>query len=119
MKYLLFLLGVVFFSCPTYAGGENGPFLIASLRFGDDGIYIQFSPAPAACNGGDQYRMHARVRHTVSNNYQALVSVLLTAYTAKQNLRYIWYTDLPGSADACGASGPNILELTMLELAKK
>lgn len=119
MIRLMFAICFLLFSTSAYCGGQNGPFSITSLRFGDDGIYMQFSPAPTACNGGSQYRMHARVRHSVSNNYQVLAGVLLTAYTAKQNLRYIWYTDLPSNAEACSSSGPNILELTMLELAEK
>lgn len=119
VKFLILLLCFNFVSTSVHAGGQNGPFSIASLRFGDDGVYIQFSPAPLACNGGSQYRMHARVRHSVSKNYQALASVLLTAYTTKQTLRYIWYTDLPSNVDSCGALSSNILELTMLELTGK
>ena len=91
---------------------EGGPFTVSSLRFGPDGLYVKFNPAPALCGGGDQYRMHARVPSTALN-YKELTSALLTAYTAGQQLLYIWVNN----EGAC--SNTWILELSMIELQPK
>lgn len=121
MKFLnaLALLVFIIFSHSAIAGGQNGPLKVSSLRVGDDGVYIQFNPAPSACNGGNQYRMHARVRHSISKNYDALVSSLLTAYTTGQSLNYIWFNDLPSGVEACSNNGGELLELTMIEFSAK
>ena len=119
IKHLTISLLFCLLSSSVFAGGQNGDFKVSSLRVGDDGVYIEFSPAPAACNGGNQYRMHARVRNTISKNYDAIVSSLLTAYTSNQTFKYIWFNDLPSGVEACSNTGGEILELTMVEFSSK
>jgi hypothetical protein len=106
-------------STSLYAGGQGGAFKVSSLRVGSDGVYVKFSPAPAACNGGNQHRMHARVRHTDSKNYDSLLSTLLAAHTSGATLYYIWFNDLPSGVSACSNTANEILELTMVELSHK
>lgn len=101
------------------AANQYGPFKVSSLRIASDGgIFVEFSPAPSACNGGAHYRMHARVSNT-KDNYNAMVSTLLTAYTTGQQFRYIWYQDLPVGVDSCSNSNGEILDLTVVEFSKK
>lgn len=118
LKTIVFLI-LCCASTTALAGGESGPFKVISLRTGNDGVYIQFNPAPSACNGGSQYRMHARVRHSVSENYNGMVSTLLTAFTTDQTLKYIWYSDLPAGVVSCSNNGNEILELKMVEFTNK
>jgi len=118
LKTIVFLL-LCCVSTTALAGRESGPFKVTSLRMADNGVYIQFSPAPSACNGGDQYRMHARVQHSVSKNYNGMVSTLLTAFTTGQTFKYIWYSDLPTGVVSCGNIGNEILELILVEFTNK
>ena len=117
-RWLIFGFILLIYSGVSVAGGQGGNFKIVSLRVSGDATYIQFSPAPTACNGGSHYRMHARVRVTSSENYEAMVSTLLSLYMSNQTLRYIWYQDLSAGITACSDSG-GILELTMMELKQK
>lgn len=87
---------------------EPGPFAVKSIRTGSGGFYVEFSPAPANCNGGDQYRMHAVVE-TSNPNYKEMVSMLITAYTAGKKVAYIW---ISGS----GCSTSSILTLEIIEM---
>ena len=91
---------------------ELGPWLVSSLRFGTDGLYVRFNPAPASCGGGDQYEMHAKVSST-ANNYKEITSALLTAYTVNQPFKYIWVSN----EGTC--SGAHILELNMVQFEQK
>jgi len=118
LKTIVFLISCCVFTT-ALAEYESGPFKVTSLRMADNGVYIQFSPAPSACNGGTQYRMHARVRHSVSENYNAIVSTLLTAFTTDQTFKYIWYSDLPAGVASCSNNGNEILELTIVEFTNK
>jgi hypothetical protein len=112
-------LALCLLSAAAIAGGEGGKFKVSSIRTADDGLYIRFSPAPQACNGGTQYRMHARVRHSVSHNYNALVSTLLAAYSAGHTFQYIWFNDLPSGVSSCSNTAGEILELTMAEFTSQ
>lgn len=115
-KWLWILTLVV--SVEVLAGGQGGMFRVASLRVGSDATFVQFDPAPSACNGGSHYRMHARVKASAMENYDAMVSTLLSAYMAEQRIRYIWYHDLPSGVQACNDAG-GILDITMIELRPK
>lgn len=108
MKYLLASLSSV------AQVTESGIFKVQTLRYGADGIYVGFSPGLSACNGGDQYRMHAKVPYTQTTNSNALISVLLTAYTAGQTFQFIWVSN---EGPVC--SGSHILNLDMIELTYK
>jgi hypothetical protein len=116
MKMIKIFIGLLFLlalSNETMADtAEPGAWSVSSLRFGPDGLYVQFNPAPASCGGGTQYRMHARVPSTASN-YKELTSALLTAYTASQTLKYIFVNN----EGVC--SPTRILELYMIELTPK
>ena len=116
LKTIVFLI-LCCVSTTALAEYEGGQFKVTSLRMAGDGVYIQFSPAPSACNGGDQYRMHARVQHSVSGNYNTMVSTLLTAYTTGQTFKFIWYSALPAGFTSCGNN--EILELIMVEFSNK
>jgi len=117
---VFFVLGMSLSSASYAAAGwQGGSFKVSSLRVSNDGVYIKFSPAPTACNGGSQYGMHARVRHTVSQNYDSLMSTLLSAYSAEHTFDYLWYNELPTGASACSNLSGEILELTMIKLENK
>ena len=73
---------------------------------------MSFNPAPAGCNGTDNYRMHAHI-DTMSANSDALLSSLLAAYTADLEVSAIWYK----SGGFCNSSGS--LALTAIEFKKK
>lgn len=114
MKFLKLLLISVIFSHASYATNSNefGPFSVSNLRIGPEGVAVRFSPAPKACGGGSQYRMHA-VLSKDEVNYQALTSALLTAYTTGQKINYIFIRN----AGTC--SNTHALGLYMVEFRNK
>lgn len=105
---MLALPGLV--GADTYQGGT---FKVASLRVAPEGIYVRFSPAPTACEGGDYYRMHALVPNSQSN-FTSMTSTLLAAYTAENTLTYLWFS---GEGTPCSSS--HFLNLNMVELTDK
>ena len=129
MKYLKIIF-ITILMCTSFivsAAGEGGAFKVTSLRVNGNSILVAFDPAPAGCNGGSQYRMHAKVTNTVSGdpdpvprpNYNVMVSMLLTAYTTGQTLKYIWYNVLPSGATSCSNNGDEILTLNSFEFTQK
>ncbi len=115
-KILILTVSLVAVYCQ--AGSQGGSFKVSKLRLGGDGVYVGFSPAPAGCNGGDHYRIHAKLG-TGADNYNAIYSALLMAYTSGNTLNYIWFTDLPSSAESCSSTGGHWLGLKMIELSGK
>lgn len=89
---------------------QYGTFKVQSLRVDNGSTYVRFSPALNACEGGEHYRMHARV----SNENSVLVSSLLTAYTAQKTLNYIFVS---GEGTKC--SGSHVLTLDMIEFSQQ
>lgn len=92
---------------------EYGPFTVSKLRFGAGDIFVALDPAPKGCGGGNQYRMHLRVRNSNQQQYEDMVSGLLAANTTGQKLQYIWYT----GKGTCSKS--HILRLDMFEYMAK
>ena len=92
---------------------EGGPLMVKSLRFGGDGLYVAFNPAPTNCNGGDQYGMHVKISSTTHANYNAITSALLTAYTANKSFSHIWVNN----EGTC--SPTHILSLEMLQFTNQ
>jgi hypothetical protein len=90
---------------------ESGPFRVTSIRMGSGNLYVQLSPAPQNCAGGDQYRMHAYLEPT-NPNYKEMAAVLVTAYLTGGKLLYIWVT-------GTGCSSTSALKLEMIELEAK
>jgi len=74
---------------------------ISSIRFAHSYLKVRFSPPPAACQGGDDYRMHAYVAQDAENKDE-MISALLAAYAADMSISVIWYEDgvtcAPGSS---------------------
>ena len=107
-KMKKFLAGCILalLSYKSNAGYEGGAYKVQSLRIYGGVTMVRFSPALKGCGGGDQYRMHAKI----SNENTALVSSLLTAYTAQKSLLYVFYE---GDDKACSSS--HILTLTSIE----
>lgn len=104
-------------SSDSLAGSQGGTFKVSKLRLGGDGVHIALSPAPADCNGGDHYRTHVRLSKS-ADNYEAIYSTILMAYTTGATLSYIWYSDLPSGVGSCSNSG-GYLGLSMIELSSK
>ncbi len=97
---------------PDFQGGIGQQIKVESLRFVDGYVHVRFDPKLSKCNGGEHYRMHARV----STDRAALVSTLLAAYTAGMTFQYVWFT----SSDLtliCSYS--HVLELTQVEFTDK
>ena len=97
---------------------EGGSFAVSAMRIGSGGTYVEFQPPLAGCNGGSQYRMHARIRPDDTQNYDAIVSALLSAYHTKSKLRGVWYETLPDGVSECNNAG-GILRLVMIEMLPK
>ncbi|NVJ60833.1 MAG: hypothetical protein HWE27_10595 [Gammaproteobacteria bacterium] len=113
MKKLL-LSCFIFFSMTVSAWDhESGSFTVSSLRFGAGVVYVALSPAPAGCEGGNQYRMHLKVNDTDPQAYKDMVAGLLSAHATGQRIRSIWNSN-KGKCDA-----QNILRLDMFEFAPK
>ena len=91
MKVLLSAL-TLFLSFSVYSGYEGGDRTVSSIRFAEGYLKIRFSPAPAACLGGDDYRMHAYIDQT-SENKEEMISALLAAYAADMIISVIWFDD--------------------------
>ncbi|ALU44529.1 MULTISPECIES: hypothetical protein [Pseudoalteromonas] len=89
---------------------QSGPIKVQSLRVTNNVTYVRFSPALNACEGGYHYRMHAKV----NNDNTALISSLLTAYTAQKTLGYVFVS---GEGKACSPS--HILTLDMIEFSQQ
>lgn len=115
MRLLVLMLLSMFSLCSTagFQGGVGSKIEIESMRFVDGYVHVRFNPALTGCSGGDHYRMHARAS---TETRKALVSTLLTAYTAGLTFQYVWYTNEQGSA-ACSSS--NVLKLDQVELTYK
>ena len=88
---------------------EGGGKTVTALRFGSNGVSVQFNPAPAACNGGNNYRMHAHL-YKDHPNYNSLLSALITLKTTKTPLQHLWLSD---EDVACSAT--HILKLESFE----
>lgn len=112
--FLLFIMSLV-----CSAAEQAGPFKVANLRVSADGIQVAFEPAPVACAGGSHYRMHARVSRANHANYEAMLSMLHSAYVTGASFDWIWVNGLPSGVLACGNAGNAILDLTMLEFSRK
>ena len=97
---------------------EGGSFIVKTMRIGGSGTYVEFEPPLAGCNGGSQYRMHARIRTSDTQNYDAIVSTLLSAYHTKSKLRGVWYETLPDGVSECN-NGGGVLRLDMIEMLPK
>jgi hypothetical protein len=80
------------------------------LRITNDYTYARFSPALDACEGGTQYRMHAKA----SNDNDMLLSSLLAAYTAEKTIQYIF-----ASGEGTKCLGSHILTLDTIEFIPK
>ena len=91
MKILLSALTLLL-SFSVFSGGEGGDKKVSSIRFNEGYLKIKFNPAPAACQGGDDYRMHAYIDQAAENKKE-MVSALLSAYVADLTISFIWYED--------------------------
>ncbi|MBB3059895.1 hypothetical protein FHS09_000703 [Microbulbifer rhizosphaerae] len=107
-RYLIGCLTLLLSANAASWADQDGPFTISSMRVGAQGVYVALSPAPAACGGGSQYRMHAVVSPS-NAAYKELTSSLLSAYIAGKKIRTIWVT-----GNQC--SNASILTLDMIEL---
>lgn len=93
-------------SAEVYEGGAKQ---ITLIRVDGGGVSIALSPAPKNCNGGSQYRMHARVYATYPN-YNAMVSSLLALKTSHSPVKGLWFSNSNITCDAA-----NILKITLIE----
>jgi hypothetical protein len=97
------------------ANSVYGPVRVASLRMAHDGsVYVELDPAPAACMGGADYRMHAKVDATAAN-HDELMATLLSAYTSDASFRFVWLSNDTG--EPCSTT--HVLDLYMVEMAPK
>ena len=115
IKKAMFWL-MVLVCCNALAGQEGGNFKVSSLRLWNGHVFVRFDPAPAACNGGSNWRMHAMVNAN-AENLNELLSTLLVSYTAGHTLSWIWFEDLPQGVTACDAN--NMLNIYAVEMAIK
>ena len=92
---------------------QSGDLKVESLRVASNGVYVRFNPALDACEGGDQYRMHALLP-TSNGNYEMLASTLLAAYSADLSIKYVFASN---EGQPCSAT--HILNLTMIEFKEK
>lgn len=88
---------------------EGGAKTVEVVRFMRTGVYVGFNPPLENCNGGNQARAHVLLKKT-HENYNALVSVLLTLKTTQTPIRYVWVSN---EGIVCGPAG--ILTLEKIE----
>lgn len=88
---------------------EGGTKTITAMRVDGGGVSIRLSPAPTNCNGGAQYRMHARVNAT-HPDYQAMVSSLLALKTSNKPIKYLWFNNSNITCDPTNILIINIIE---------
>ncbi len=112
MKYIL-MASIVFFSNTLLAAWEGNDRTISSLKFGEGGLSVRFSPRPAGCQE-DVYRMHAHLKPNHAY-YKEMVSSLLAAYTASMPVSSIWYAD----GGKCEQNTYSTLELYQIEFKEK
>ena len=130
------LLLVVSSNYAIAAVAEYGPFKVSNVRIGTEGFFVQLTPAPVSCGGGDHYRMHAKVPYTSLSALSGtkgrnltdtsldasllginkeLIDKLFTAYTEGLSLDFIWVQNEGTCSDDYG----DILDLYMIEFSKK
>lgn len=119
MRLIISLLVFTFvFSTNTFAlVHQGGTIKVTSIRISKSAVYVQFNPALRACEGGDQYRMHAKYPITQSNSKE-LTSALLTAYTSGQTFQYVWVSN-EGTRCSHEEGATHILNLDMVEFSQK
>ena len=113
MKYLLGIILLVITFISSAQVYQGGTIKVQSMRFSPSAVFVRFSPALNACEGGNQYRMHAKFPLTQLNSNE-LTSALLTAYTSGQTLQYVWVSN---EGERC--SNSRILNLDMIEFTYK
>lgn len=79
-------------------------------------MFVAFSSAPSMCEGGNRYRMQAKVLANQDNHPQ-LVSALRAACVSGAELRYIWLSHFGGEIVPCSMN--HYLQLHMIELNPK
>jgi len=105
-------------SCNVYAlTAEGGTRKVERVFFDSDGdVFVAFNPAPDLCEGGDRYRMHAKVS-IKQPNHKELVAALLTAYAVGITLKFIWVEHIDNITAPCSDS--HYLRLLMIEYSSK
>lgn len=96
---------------------QSGPFKVASIRIDRSAVLVRFNPALPACEGGDNYRMHARFPITQSNSKE-LTSALLTAHTSGLKLSWVWVSNA-GQKCSHEPGESHILNLDAIEFQNK
>ena len=92
---------------------QTGNFKVQTMRFEKSQLKVRFSPAPIACEGGENYRMHARVDYS-SNGAKELSSILMAAYMSGASFKFLWFSN---EGKVC--SDTHILHLEMVELSER
>jgi len=101
----------------TVLTAEGGTRKIERVFFDSDGdLFVAFNPAPDLCEGGNRYRMHAKVS-VKQPNHKQLVSALLVAYTMGTTLKFIWVEHIDNIVAPCSDS--HYLRLLMIEYSSK
>lgn len=113
MKVLLLITLVLIPMFSVAQVWESGSFKVKSMRMGGDALYVQFEPAPNYCQGGSQYRMHAKVNKSQAN-FNELMSLAIVSYTTGASFNYLF---LSNEGQPC--SNSHILDIDMLELKPK
>ena len=111
MKVILAIIALLL-PLSTFSAYEVGDRKISSMRISHSYIKFRLSPAPAGCQGNDDYRMHVYIDQNAENK-DDMVAALLTAYAADMTLSVIWYED--GGSCGIGSS----LKLIAFELKQK
>lgn len=110
MRRLLLPLSMLMATGASHAEAyEFGQFQVVGLRVGGGGTMLALSPAPAACRGGDHYRMHLSLTPS-DPNYKEMVATLLLAHATGRKLTTIFF-----NGSECSPN--HVLTLTMLETA--
>lgn len=93
---------------------EAGDWRVSNLRVDTGAVYVTLSPAPAGCQGGNNFGAHLLINMS-RPNFQALYSTLLTAYTANLSLSGIWYVN----QGPCSGSPFVALDTYMIRLKER
>lgn len=112
MRY--FALFILFFTMSAHSVVyQGGKFKVETMRFENTQLKVRFSPPPAACEGGDNYRMHARIDYSAAGAKE-MTSILMAAYMSGATFKFIWF-DNEGSV----CSETHLLNLLMVELTDR
>lgn len=99
----------------AFAGYESGSFEVGTVRVRAGGALFALNPAPADCQGGNHWGEHIWIAKT-HEQYEVIVSALITAKAANQRVAALWYDDQLNPCANSGDPAVNALNITGIRI---